>query len=460
MHGLFVSGDFFKALGVSPFKGRVFEAADDRRGCGVPGAVISYSFWQRQLGGDASVIGRQMTINFQKTEIIGVTPQGFSGPEVGRSYDVAVPICSQASLWDEGNWLNEGTVWWLTVMGRLKPGKNIGQANAQLGVTSQALFRATLPANYPPENVKDYLKFKLQAAPLSRGVSVLRDQFGESLLLMLATTGLVLLIACANLANLFLARSTARTHEFALRLAVGASRRRLIQQLMTEALLLTLCGLTAGLLLSGLLSRLFIAQLSTQGDTLFLDLQPDWRMLAFTVVTASSTCIFFGLLPAFQSTRADVAEAMKTSRRTLSVSHKQFNLRQLLVVAQVSLSLLLLVGALLFSGSLRNLLSVETGFQQNGVLILDLDLSRLHIPVAQRTAYKGSLLERLRALPGIVSAGEVTILPLSGERPVNLSVVKERDAAFNGCPEKRGHLLLVFGRAARKAHSHAAEPKG
>jgi putative ABC transport system permease protein len=412
--GLFVSGDFFKVLGVRPLLGRVFGAADDQRTCGVRGAVISYSFWQRELAGDPSAIGRKLTLNFQKTEIIGVTPKSFSGLEIGRSYDVAVPICSQAALWNEGNWLNEGTVWWLTVMGRLGPGQTQERTNAQLRATSPALFRATLPANYPAEDVKGYLKFKLRVAPASGGVSALRDQYEDPLLLLLATTGLVLLIACANLANLILARASARAHEFAVRLAIGASRNRLIQQLITEALLLTLCGVAAGLLVSEALSRFLIGLLGTQGDTLFLNLEPDWRMLGFTVMVASLTCLLFGLTPAFQSTRTGAAEAMKTSGRTLSTSRERFGLRQLLVVAQVSLSLVLLVSALLFSASLRNLLGVDAGFQQNGILIVDLDLSRLRVPVGQRIAFKRGLLEKIRAVPGILSAGQVAILPLSG----------------------------------------------
>jgi putative ABC transport system permease protein len=172
--GLFVSGDFFRVLGVQPLQGRVFTAADDRKGCGLPGAVIGYTFWQRELGGDAAAIGRKLTLNGQTVEVIGVTPADFSGVEVGWSYDLAVPICSQAALWSEGNWLNEGVTWWLTVMGRLKPGWTLRQTNARLGANSAGLFEATLPANYPAVNVKDYLKFKLEAVPAKTGVSELR----------------------------------------------------------------------------------------------------------------------------------------------------------------------------------------------------------------------------------------------------------------------------------------------
>jgi len=212
IRGLFVSGDFFRVLDVEPVLCRVVTAEEEeRRGCGLPGAVVSYAFWQRELGGSASAIGKKITLNLQSVEIIGVTAPGFSGLEVGRSFDVAVPICSQRSLWSEGNWLDQGTVWWLAVMGRVPSGQPIESVDARLRDFSPALFEATLPANYPPENVKDYLKMTLRATPRSGGVSDLRGPYNDPLTLLLATTGLVLLIACANLANLILARASART---------------------------------------------------------------------------------------------------------------------------------------------------------------------------------------------------------------------------------------------------------
>ena len=412
--GLFVSGDFFRVLGVQPLMGRLFTAGDDRRGCGLPGAVISYQFWQRELGGNGSVVGSKLTLNYHPVEVIGVTPAGFFGLEIGSSYDVAVPICSQAVLWSEGNWLDAGTVWWLTVMGRLKPAGTLEQANAQLRVSSRGIFQATLPPNYPAANVKDYLKFKLEAVPAGSGVLWLRSRYGDPLLLLLVTAGLVLLIACANLANLLLARATIRGHEIAVRLAIGASRGRLIRQLMTESLLLAAAGAALGLLLSGTLSRFLVAMLGTEGNPLFLDLDPDPRMLTFTAGLASLTCLLFGLMPALRATRISPGDAMKTSSRSLTGSRELFGLRQALVVSQVALSLVLLVGALLFSGSLRNLLAVDAGFQQNGVLIAEVDFSRFKIPSERRGAFKRDLLERIRALPNVYSAAEAGIVPLSG----------------------------------------------
>ena len=418
--GLFVSGNFFHVLGVRPLMGRVFTASDDRRGCGLPEAVVSYAFWQRELGGDPSAIGHKLTLNYHPVEIMGITPPGFFGLEVGSSYDVAVPICSQAVLWSEGTWLDEGTVWWLNVMGRLKPGSTPEKANAQLAVISPGIFQATLPSDYPGENVKDYLKFKLEAVPGGSGVSWLRNQYSESLSLLVGTAGLVLLIACANLANLMLARATTREHEFTVRLAIGASRSRLIRHSMTESLVLALLGGALGLFLAGALSKFLVASLGMEGDAPFLDLKLDWRLLAFTFGLASLTCILFGLAPALRASRVSPAEAFKSAGRTVTASRKRFGFRQGLVVSQVALSLVLVVGALLFSGSLRNLLAVDAGFSQKGVVITDLDLfRRLNVPYSGRVAFKQDLLQKIRALPGVVSAAEVEILPLSGSSTDN-----------------------------------------
>lgn len=454
--GLFVSGDFFQVLGVRPLLGRVFTASDDRRGCGLPGAVISFAFWQRELGGDPSPIGHKLTLNYHPVEIIGVTPPGFFGLEVGRSYDVAVPICSQAVLWSEGTWLDEGTVWWLNVVGRLKPGSTREKANAQLAVISPRIFEATLPSNYPAESVKDYLKLKLAAVPAGTGVSWLRTQYSDSLSLLLGTAGLVLLIACANLANLMLARATTREHEFTVRFAIGASRGRLIRHSMTESLLLALLGGSLGLLLAGMLSQFLVASLGTQGDPLFLDLKLDWRLLAFALGLASLTCILFGLIPALRASRVSPSEAFKTGGRNVTASRKRFGFRQGLVVSQVALSLVLVVGALLFSGSLRNLLAVDAGFSRKGVVVTDLDLfRRLNVPYAARVAFKQDLMQKIRALPGVVSAAEVDILPLSGGSTDNevwiegSNPVSRVDSLFNWTSDgyfKAMGITLLAGR--------------
>jgi putative ABC transport system permease protein len=420
--GLWVSGDFFKVLDVQPVLGRVFTAADDHGGCGLPGAVISYGFWQRRLGGAAGVIGSKITLDYLPAEVIGVTPATFTGLDVGQSFDVALPICSQRTLvGGEYSILDDGTIWWLSVMGRLKPGSTLQQATAQLGASSPGLFEATLPKNYPGENVKDYLRFKLAAYPAGTGLSWLRQEYEDPLWLLLATAGLVLLIACANLANLMLARASARTKETAVRLALGASRGRLIRQLMVESLLLAFIGAGLGLLLAGALSRFMVAFLSTGGNAVFLDLQPDWRVLGFTMGVAVLTCLLFGLVPAWRAAHVAPGAAMKAGGRSLTATRERFGLRRALVATQVALSMILLVGALLFSRSLHNLMTVNTGFTQNGILIAWLDISnRLNLPIEHRHSFKQVLLDRIRAIPGVDAVADVRFLPLSGGSTSNL----------------------------------------
>jgi putative ABC transport system permease protein len=457
--GLFVSGDFFRVLGVRPVAGRVFSAADDRRGCGLPGAVISYAFWQREFGGEISALGRKLTLNYQPVEVVGVAPAAFTGLEVGRAFDVAVPICAQAALWSGGNWLDAGTVWWLMVLGRLKPGGTLQQANAQLRATSPALFRSTLPANYPPANVKDFLKFKLAAVQAGNGVSGLRMQYEDPLLLLLATACLVLLIACANLANLLLARATAREHELAVCLAIGASRGRLIRQSMVESAILAVGGAIAGLLLSGALSRFLVSLLETQGDPLFLDLHADVRVFGFTAGIAALTCMLFGLAPALRVTRSGPGDAMRSGGRAVSAVRERFGPRQILVISQVAFSLVLVFGALLFTGSLRNLLGVNAGFQQSGILVVNLDYRRLNIPPVRHLEFERGLLAQIRALPGVTSAASIDILPLSGGG-IDNSVWRETDpghkvdANFNWCGAGYFHTMGIPTLAGRDFNSH------
>ena len=418
--GLLVSGDFFRALGVEPILGRVFRAGDDHRGCGLTGAVLSYALWQRDFGGDRSVVGRKLTIDRHPVEIIGVTPASFSGLEIGRSFDVALPICSQATLSGEFNWLDAGTIWWLTVMGRLKPGISVAQASAQLHALSLGVFEATLPKDYPPVSVKDYLNSKLTGVAGGTGVSWLRDQYGNPLWLLLITAGLVLLIACANLANLMLARATTREREIAVRLAVGASRARLIRQLLVESLLLAAFGGGAGLLLAGVLSRLLVLLLTTQDNPLFLDLNPDWRVLAFASGLAVLTCVLFGLAPALRATRLAPGAAMKAESRGLTETRERFSLRRALLATQVALSLVLLVGALLLSRTLHNLLTAYPGFQEEGILVAGVDLTELNLPINRRLLFKRQILSRLRAVPGVDSLAEAGLIPLSGSNTDNV----------------------------------------
>ena len=411
---LWVSGEFFNMLGVSPVLGRVFNAADDTRGCSSPGVVISHPFWQREYGGDANVIGRKITLAHHPFEIIGVTPRSFFGLEVGQSFDLAVPICSEAIVNGKNSRLDSGTTWWLMVTGRLKPGYSVARASNELQGMSASLFQDTLAPNYPPISVKNYLNFKLEALPGAAGYSGLRENYERPLWILLAIGGLVLLIACANLANLLLARSTAREREMAVRQALGASRARLVRQLLSESLLLAVVGAALGALLAQALSKFLVAFISTTGDRVFLDLSLDWRVLAFAALIAALTCALFGLTPALRATRIEPGAAMKSTGRGLTSGGGRFSLRRALVVVQVALSLVLVASALLFSRSLNKLLSVDAGFKQEGILVTGAGYRQLNIAPENRVAFKRNLVERLRAIPGVESAAETNIVPLAG----------------------------------------------
>jgi putative ABC transport system permease protein len=409
---LYVSGDAFNTLGVQPALGRLFTTTDDQRGCAQSALVISHEFWQREYGGDANIIGRKVTVADHAFEIIGVTPSAFFGMEVGRSFDLALPICA-AALVRRGSWIDSGTQWWLTVNGRLKPGWSLEQATAQTQAISPGVFEAALPANYPPISVRPYLESSLIAVPAGSGVSQLRDNYEQSLWLLLTIAALVLLIACANLANLLLARASAREREIAVRQALGASRGRLVRQLLVESLLLAAAGAALGAGLAQALSRVLVAFLSTSDNPVFLDLPVDWRVLGFAAGLAVLTCLLFGLAPAMRVTRMETAAVMKTGGRGMTASRGRFNLRRALVVAQVALSLVLVAGALLFSRSLGKLMTVDTGFRQEGVLLATVVFQRLNVPPDRYPAFKDDLLDRMRSIPGVESAA-IGMAPLRG----------------------------------------------
>jgi putative ABC transport system permease protein len=411
--GLWVSGGFFDTLGVSALAGRALTADDDRRGCSAPAAVISYGFWQREYGGSPSAIGRSLMLDSHPYDIVGVAPASFFGVEVGRAFDVAVPLCAEPLSRGEYSALEKRDVWFLGAMGRLKPGWTVDQATAHLAAISPPMFAATLPA-YRPEDAKDYLTFKLGALPGGTGVSGLRRNYESPLWLLLATTALVLLIACANLANLMLARSTAREREIAVRLALGSARGRIVRQLLAESLLIAAIGAAAGGLLARWLSQFLVNFLTTDNTRIFVDLSPDWRVLGFTTSLAASTCLLFGLLPALRATAQAPGAAMKSGSRGTTDSRERFGVRRVLVVVQVALSLVLVVGALLFVRSLRNLMTLDAGFRQDGILVASLDFRRAGVPEGRRTALFEDITDRIRRLPGVADAAQAFVVPVSG----------------------------------------------
>lgn len=415
VQGIFVSGEFFDTLGVEPALGRLLSKADDHAGCGGGAAVLSYSYWQRQYGGRADVLERNVTINRQPIPIVGVAERSFFGVEVGRGFDVAVPVCAELLINGENTQLKSEVGWWLSVMGRLKPGWTLEQAAAQLRAVSPQIFEATLPPQYNAGNAKNFLAAHLTAIPGGSGVSDLRESYEQPLWLLLALAGLVLLIASANLANLMLARASAREKEMAMRMAVGASRGRLIRQLLAESLLLAGASAVCAVFVAQNLSRVLVTSLSTQQDPLFVDLATDWRVMGFTTLLAGLTCLLFGLAPAFRATSVAPGLVLKESGRGTTQGGSRFGLRQILVVSQVALSLMLLIGALLFARSLNNLAKLDPGFQRDGILVADIDFSTRHLAPEARGAFSEGLLHRVRGIPGVDAAATAAIVPLSGD---------------------------------------------
>src|SRR5580704_9548213 len=412
--GIWVSGDFFKTLEVPALRGRTLTADDDRRGCGSPPAVISYAFWQREYAGGPDILGRMISLEGHPFEIVGITPPNFTGIDVGRQFDVAVPLCSEALIHGELSLIDLRNRYWLAAVGRLRPGVTNEQANAETAALSTGILEATTPPQYDAEAQKHCLRYKFGAFPAAKGFSNLRRLYETPLWMLLAIAALVLLIACANIAILLLARASVRGREIAVRLSLGASSGRLIRQLLVESLLIGVAGTVLGAVLAQWVSRFLVAFIATSAPDVFVDLHLDWLVLSFTMGIALLTTILFGLAPAFRATRIAPAAALKSAGRNLAGGREHFSLRRGLVVSQVAFSLVLLVGAILFVRSLKNILSVNAGFQTAGIMEADLDFRQLKIPAPQRQSYKLNLIDRLRALPGVDGVADASVVPLSG----------------------------------------------
>jgi putative ABC transport system permease protein len=412
--GIRVSGDFFHVLGIEPILGRLLGPEDDQPGCSMSGANISYAFWQRNFARDPSVVGKRLTLDGNSFQVIGVTPPGFNGISIGDTFDVAVPICVEPIIHPRNNRLTMRHAWWLASIGRLKPGWTIARANTQILAVTPAILQETIPPVYDAEGTKKYLEYKLGAFSASTGFSELRHDSETSLWLLLGISGLVLLIACANLANLMLARASARERQITIRRALGATRWRMVRELLSESLLLALAGCVCGLFLAFAISRTLVAFISTQQNQIFLDLGMDWRVLAFTTALAALTTISFGLAPALRATRAEPATLLQSGSRGATVGRERFGLRRILIVSQVGLSVVLLMGALLFVRSLRKLTTLNVGFQQTGILVTYVDFTHLQLPEERYTEYKRELVKRVEAIPGIESAAHAMMVPFGG----------------------------------------------
>lgn len=400
--GFQVSGNYFDVVGVKPVVGRGFLPEEDKTRLSHPVAVISYSLWQKRFGGTAGIIDSEILINGKKFKVVGVAPAGFKGTEFVYTPEVYVPFAMQRWIEPESDWLDNRSNQNLFIVGRLKPGVTTGQAEASLNLVAAQLAR-----DYPSENEG----MKISLTPPGLILPQIRNaMLGISAVLM-ALVGLVLLIACTNLANLLLARATERAKEIAIRLSIGASRARIIRQLLTESVLLALVGGLMGVLLAGWIIDLIISLKPPADIPVTLELHLDWRVLMFSVIVSVITGILFGLVPALQATKTDLVPALKDIA-SQSGARRSW-LRSSLVVAQIAVSLLLLVAAGLTLRALQQLRTINPGFNPENALTMSFDLSLQGYNSENGNQLRKQLLNRIQSLPGVQSASVTDFMPLS-----------------------------------------------
>ncbi|MGA2116843.1 MAG: ABC transporter permease [Bryobacteraceae bacterium] len=409
--GATVSGNYFDLLGVSPFAGRLFTAADDR--LNPPAAVISYGFWQRRFAGKADAIGKTFYLDNTKFTIVGIAPPGFNGLTPGQHDDVTMPftIAGPKLLRDPG-------AWFFRAVARLKPG--ITDERARVGI--DPIFQSFMN-EYPPsaDARRDYLR-NMELSPASRGLDELRERFSRPLWALMAVVGLVLLVGCANITNLLLARADRRGREFAVRVAIGAGRGRLFRQVLVETGLLFAAGGVTSAAVAWCASRSVVGFFAGGAHPILIEVDWDWRVVGFTAGLSLLTALIFGVAPILRALRADPHRAMKDGGRTTGA--RGIQLRQFLVAFQVALSLILLMGAALFLATLQNLYSKAAEFHADRVALL---LIHLPDPVYHRPEVRiagwDRILAEVRGLAGVRSAGLSRMTPLDGsDRGVRIAV--------------------------------------
>jgi predicted permease len=409
-----VSGDYFATLGMTPTLGTAFGPEVDRVRGGSPIAVCSFAFWKRRFALNPSVLGTVIRMGSSSFQVIGVAPPGFFGETVGEAPDIWVPMQMQAAVYPGVDYLSpspQGIVnqhMWLQVMGRLKPGISLAQANAALNIDFKHYLESAVGSTLTTAERGHVMDQRLHLRPGSAGSSTLRREFGAPLQFLMVLVGLILLLACTNVANLLLARGAGRQKEFAMRLAIGAGRQRLIRQLLTESLLLAALGAVAGLFLAHWCDVLLLRMVAGASgpSSIQLDLQPDARALAFTLGVALLTAILFGLLPALLSTRLDLSPALKstTSKFTGYSASRRIPIGKILVIAQVAVSLTLLVAAGLFVRSLSRLNHASLGYERENLLLFRVDAAAAGFKGPAATRVYQDLLERISGIPGLRSA--------------------------------------------------------
>ena len=392
--GAYVSGRLFDVLGVTAIRGRMITPADDGGAApDGPVAVISHRLWRQRFAGASDVVGRQLTVQRVPFTIVGVMPPGFFGPDVGRMTDVMLPFAAEPLIRGQESRLASRSSWWLQIMVRLKPGQGLEQTNAALRVAQPQIV----------EGATRTLSEPLTLAPAATGNSSLRRRFETPLFAMVVAVGLVLLVACANIASLLLARALARRRELSVRLALGSSRGRIARLLFIESLIVAVTGAAFGLVFASWSGALLVQQLSTWQSTVSLDLALDWRVLAFTAALACLSAITAGVAPVLGLKSVTPGEALKDAGRGIA-GDRRFAVRSALVVAQIAVSLVLVVAAGLFLRTFASLNQLPLGFVPEPLLVVELNLQASGGPPEERGARVERLRDAAAAVPGVRSA--------------------------------------------------------
>jgi len=399
-----VSGSFFSVLGVNPDRGRMLNDSDDRTPGSGTVAVASYAWWQRH-GSDPAAVGKTVHIEGINYNIVGISPPGFFGTTVGEAPDFWIPLSMEKEISPGWNDLNNKWFQSLYLIARLKPVVTPAQAAANTNLLFKQYIRSEYLGQFPSQkDLADFEHAQIELTPAARGLSRLRVEFSLPLEILTAIAGLVLLIACANLASLLLARGTARSREFAMRMAIGATRSRIVRQLLTESFMLALLGAALGVASAWKASHLLLIMASHSPQVAAMDVSPNLRVLGFTLILTVFTGLLFGVAPAIRATRFDLNGSLKQGRG-MAAPASRISLARMLIVAQIALSLVLLAAANLFLRSLVKLSNVDTGFNRQNVLVFSLDQGAAEIPSDARLVnIQQQIEDRVQAVPGVHAA--------------------------------------------------------
>jgi predicted permease len=430
-----VAGNFFEVFGIRPHLGRLLTPDDDRTRMGHPVAVLQYSFWQKRFAGNPDIIGSNIRLKGSTFTVIGISPPGFDGIDVGLQTQIWIPVMMSPVVTGNPSAFDNERYAWFHLFGRLKPGVSIDEAQAAMRILYRQRQEEELPSRFfqrYPELREPFLRRTFNLAPAARGQSFIRRQFEQPLIVLQWIVGFVLLISCANVANLLLARGAARHKELAIRRALGAGRFRLIRQLFVESSLLALIGGIAGLLLSSWVTLGLIRLLPYDPANLALSTSPDRRILLFATVITLLTTLFFGLLPAIRGSRVSPGAAMKDEASSIAGGHGHVRLRKAFVTLQVGLSCLLLIGAGLFAQTFQNLKNVDLGFDAETVVKFYVQPATPYDDARKLSTYR-SLIEELATIPGVKAVGANLANPFTGggwDGGINLPGADLKGSAF------------------------------